>query len=195
MVNLAVGMEGARRVARPTARLVLDALLPPRCLGCDALVEEPGSLCAGCWQGIDFLTPPCCAACGYPFEYALPEEALCAACLWRRPAYDRARAVFRYGEASRGLILGFKHGDRTHAAPAFARWLARAGAEALAAADLIDSRFDARILGLCTVGGKAAIRPSLTGRAWITGLHHYSLDPTDPFPEGYTLSDTWYRVV
>ncbi len=137
MVNLAVGVEGARRMARPTARLVLDALLPPRCLGCDALVEEPGSLCARCWQGIDFLTPPCCAACGYPFEYALPEEALCAACLWRRPAYDRARAVFRYGEASRGLILGFKHGDRTHAAPAFARWLARAGAEALAAAAVI----------------------------------------------------------
>ncbi len=67
--------------------------------------------------------------------------------------------------------------------------------DAYVSRSLIDSRFDARILGLCTVGGKAAIRPSLTGRAWITGLHHYSLDPTDPFPEGYTLSDTWYRVV
>ena len=34
-----------------------------------------------------------------------------------------------------------------------------------------------------------------TGRNPSIRLHHYSLDPTDPFPEGYTLSDTWYRVV
>jgi len=122
----------ARPLARRAGRLVLDALLPPRCLGCGALVEEPGTLCAGCWQGIEFLAPPCCAACGHPFEYALPDGTLCAACMWRQPAYDRARAVFRYDNASRELVLGFKHGDRTYAAPAFARWLARAGSESLA---------------------------------------------------------------
>ncbi len=31
----------------------------------------------------------------------------------------------------------------------------------------------------------------ITGRAWITAFHQYVLDPTDPFPTGYTLSDTW----
>ena len=75
-----------------------------------------------------------------------------------------------------------------------ARGLLGAGDEYVSRS-LIDSRFDARILGMCTVGGQPAIRPSLSGRAWITGLHHYSLDPADPFPEGYALSDTWYRVV
>jgi ComF family protein len=45
--------------------------------------------------------------------------------------------VLAYDDASRGLILGFKHADRTHAAPAFARWMARAGAELLLTADVI----------------------------------------------------------
>ena len=43
----------------------------------------------------------------------------------------------RYGEVSRRLVVGFKHGDRTHAAPAFGRWLARAGAELLGDADIV----------------------------------------------------------
>ena len=42
-----------------------------------------------------------------------------------------------YDDASRELVLGFKHGDRTQAAPVFGRWMARAGAELLAEADLI----------------------------------------------------------
>lgn len=41
----------------------------------------------------------------------------------------------------------------------------------------------------CDVGDAPAVVPSLSGRAWITGLHQYSLDPSDPFPQGYTLSD------
>ena len=39
------------------------------------------------------------------------------------------------------------------------------------------------------------IATSISGRAWITGIHQYMLDPTDPFPTGYTLSDTWYRAL
>jgi ComF family protein len=137
MAALADGTAPARRLVRRTARLFLDALLPARCLGCGELVDEPGSLCVRCWEGVRFLGPPCCAACGYPFEYAMPDGTLCGACLWRRPAYDRARAVFRYDETSRELVLRFKHGDRTEAAPAFARWLARAGAQTIETAALI----------------------------------------------------------
>jgi ComF family protein len=45
--------------------------------------------------------------------------------------------VLIYDDVSRGLVLGFKHADRTHAAPAYARWMARAGAELLTTADVI----------------------------------------------------------
>ncbi len=43
----------------------------------------------------------------------------------------------RYDEASRELILAFKHADRTEAAPVFARWLEQAGAESIAEADFV----------------------------------------------------------
>ena len=56
---------------------------------------------------------------------------------------------------------------------------------------LIGSRFEGRILGETTIAGRAAILPSLKGRAWITGLHTYLLDPDDPYPTGYLLGDTW----
>ncbi|MFQ5783752.1 MAG: ComF family protein [Alphaproteobacteria bacterium] len=113
---------------------VLDALLPPRCLGCAASVDVPGRLCPDCWSGVDFIAPPYCARCGFPFDFDEGEEALCGACAASPPAFDRARAVLRYGGVARELVLGFKHGDRTHAAPAFAVWMAQAGGALLAGA-------------------------------------------------------------
>ena len=58
----------------------------------------------------------------------------------------------------------------------------------------IDSRFDCRIEALARVGDREAVVPSLSGRAWITGTHQHMLDPDDPWPEGYRLSDTWPRM-
>ncbi len=56
---------------------------------------------------------------------------------------------------------------------------------------IIDSRFDCSIVEETRVGDKAAIIPSIRGRAWITGTHQIMLDPDDPWPDGYRLSDTW----
>ena len=56
---------------------------------------------------------------------------------------------------------------------------------------LIDSTFDCQIEETTTVGGKPAILPSLSGSAWISGMRTLMLDPADPWPEGYRLSDTW----
>jgi proline racemase len=56
---------------------------------------------------------------------------------------------------------------------------------------IIDSVFDCRVERETEVGGLAAIVPSIQGRAWITGTHQHMLDPADPWPEGYRLSDTW----
>jgi proline racemase len=61
---------------------------------------------------------------------------------------------------------------------------------------VIDSRFEGRIESETRLkDGTKAIIPSIAGRAWITGMHSYLLDPQDPWPEGYTLSDTWYRAL
>ncbi len=116
---------------------ILDALLPPQCLCCGAMVDRQGNLCAPCWSGMRFLEPPCCQACGIPFPYDEGEEALCAACSRRRPDYDRARAVLAYDDHSRPLLLRLKHGDRLDGVPAFGQWLARAGMGFWADADLL----------------------------------------------------------
>ncbi len=125
------------RGIRSLPGLALNALLPPRCLGCGCVVARTAALCADCWRGVQFLDPPLCALCGFPLEYDLGPEALCGACVREPPGFDRARAVMRYDEGSRGLVLGFKHADRTEGAVAYGAWLARAGAELAAEADLI----------------------------------------------------------
>ena len=101
------------------------------------MVHESGTLCASCWEHIDFLGQPLCHACGLPFEFDHGAETLCGVCARERPVFGRARAVMRYNEHSRDLILGFKHGDRTFAAPAFARWMVRAAAGLINDADLV----------------------------------------------------------
>jgi trans-L-3-hydroxyproline dehydratase len=58
-------------------------------------------------------------------------------------------------------------------------------------ASVIGSTFEGRIVMETTVGGRAAIVPAIRGSAWITGITQVLVDPTDPFPEGYLLSDTW----
>ena len=62
------------------------------------------------------------------------------------------------------------------------------------ARSIIDSQFQGRIAGTTTVGGHPAIIPEITGRAWITGTHQHMLDPDDPWPGGYRLSDTWPEI-
>ena len=56
---------------------------------------------------------------------------------------------------------------------------------------IIGSTFEGRIVGQTTVGNRAAVIPEISGRGWITGMHQHMLDPSDPWPEGYRLSDTW----
>jgi proline racemase len=68
--------------------------------------------------------------------------------------------------------------------------------EGFVSRSVIGSRFDARIEEATKLkDGTPAILPSIAGRAWITGFHQYLLDPYDPWPEGYTMGDTWYRTL
>jgi proline racemase len=71
-----------------------------------------------------------------------------------------------------------------------ARGLMHVG-DAMTHASVIGSTFDGRIIAETTVGGRAAIVPAIRGSAWITGITQVLVDPADPFPEGYLLSDTW----
>ena len=63
--------------------------------------------------------------------------------------------------------------------------------DVLTQVSLIGSTFSGRILGTTNVGDVPAILPEISGRGWITGIHQHMLDPTDPWPQGYRLTDTW----
>jgi proline racemase len=56
---------------------------------------------------------------------------------------------------------------------------------------IIGTEFIGTILGTTEAGGVPAVRPAITGSAFITAFHQYVLDPADPFPTGFRLGDTW----
>ncbi len=63
--------------------------------------------------------------------------------------------------------------------------------DTLRAQSIIGSTFHGRIAAVAQVGDSPAIIPEITGRGWITGTHQHMLDPSDPWPHGYRLNDTW----
>jgi ComF family protein len=124
---------GFRRIGKA----IIDGVLPPRCLACGEIVDDPSGLCAGCWRRITFFAQPWCAVCGLPFPHPMGKDAICADCGREKRSWDRARAVLRYDKNSRHLVIALKHGDGTHLAIAFGRWMHRAGDEVLSGADLL----------------------------------------------------------
>jgi len=56
---------------------------------------------------------------------------------------------------------------------------------------VIDSVFTGRIAAMTEVAGRPAIVPEITGSAWVTGTHQHLVDPSDPWPRGYRVADTW----
>jgi len=63
--------------------------------------------------------------------------------------------------------------------------------DTLLARSIIGSEFLGRVEEETSIESTPAIRPSISGRAWITGRSVFTLDPADPFPLGYRLTDTW----
>jgi proline racemase len=56
---------------------------------------------------------------------------------------------------------------------------------------ILDTVFTGRVVEATRVGPYPAIVPTITGQAWITGFADYVVDPTDPFPDGFTIGDIW----
>ena len=63
--------------------------------------------------------------------------------------------------------------------------------DSFTATSIINSEFTGRIVADTKVADHPAIIPKITGSAWITGSYQHVLDPTDPWPDGYRLNDTW----
>jgi ComF family protein len=120
--------------ARALARGLLDLVFPPHTLDRSGFAQSIG-LSAEAWTRVTFISEPVCDGCGAPFEYETGER--CAVCLAHPRAFDRARAAVLYDDASRDLILQFKHADRTDLAGLFVGWIGRSAEDLLRDADAI----------------------------------------------------------
>ncbi|MEN6541148.1 ComF family protein [Parvibaculum sp.] len=136
-VGIAERSVGWARAALGLAARLADLALPPLCISCGRGVEAHGALCGPCWVAVGFIDAPFCPVSGLPFPYDPGPGIVSAAALASPPPYARARAVMRYSDESAKLVHRYKYGDRMEVAPAFARWMARAGRELLEDAHIV----------------------------------------------------------
>ena len=109
-------------IVRSGLQSLLDFVLPARCAGCGAIVDEVHSFCVTCWTQVEFLGENGCTTCGMPLEATEAEE--CGACLARPPQIQRTRAAVAYDDLSRGIAIRLKYGRKVALARTMARYMA-----------------------------------------------------------------------
>ena len=110
----------------------IDLVFPPRCPLCGQGISAQTGLCSSCWNELVIPGQPACESCSRPFDGGIAQGAICAPCLAEPPRHDGIAAATLYNEASRRLVLAFKHGNRIALAPMMARLLGRQMAARLA---------------------------------------------------------------
>jgi len=112
-----------RRGSR-VARGLLDAVVPPACLGCRRPLTEPRTLCALCWRDLEIVSPPICDISGTPLAYDAGPGARAKELSWNFPLYDKARTATVFGAMSRHLVHQLKYRDVPGVASLMARLMA-----------------------------------------------------------------------
>jgi ComF family protein len=134
------GQPSLSNLGVPVRRLfaaAADFMVPPVCLGCQKPLGSHDCLCAACWCQISFIRAPLCDRLGWPMPFDTGGLMVSAQASAEPPDYDRARAVAKFEGLMRPLVHGLKYSDRHDARRLFGTWMAAAGADLLADADLI----------------------------------------------------------
>ena len=126
-------------VLRGLAHAALDTVFPPACLNCRESTGASGSLCAACWAQVRFIERPFCDRLGTPFAMDLGNDGLLSPeAVADPPVYARARAVAHFEDGPvRRLVHRLKYSDRMELAKPLGAWMARAGNEILAEAEVL----------------------------------------------------------
>jgi len=134
-VKAFVAARATMAPVRALAASAVDLAFPPD----TEAGHHPSGMPSAAWSKIRFLADEGCDMCARPFLGGLHfgRDALCSACTEKPFPFVKARAACIYDDASRGIVLGFKHGDRLDYAPMLVRWLERAGADLWGNADAI----------------------------------------------------------
>lgn len=113
MTGKATIVEGAKAGWRS----VLNLLMPPACMACEAPVAAPLSLCGACWSALPRIDGARCAQCSLPLPMAWQAESHCLGCLKDPPPFTKAVAPFLYEGPARQIVLRFKNGKDRWADP------------------------------------------------------------------------------
>ena len=106
-------------------RPVVDLVYPPRCVSCGDAVAAQGALCAQCWGELETPGEPACKSCQRPMgSGAKAKSDICFVCSADPPQHAGVIAATLYNDASRKLILTFKHGGKISLAPMLAGFMA-----------------------------------------------------------------------
>lgn len=116
---------------------MLNFIFPPQCPICKTRVQNVHTLCNECFGHIRFISKPYCDKCGRPFEFQITEEYLCGTCLTKKQIFHKARAVFKYDDFSKRLILPFKHSDHIELTALLTNLLFQAGSDLFAEIDIL----------------------------------------------------------
>jgi ComF family protein len=135
--QVAMGVDAIKTLARKARNVSAAVLFPPVCAGCRRHVAEPGTLCGECWPKLRFLEKPWCEVMGTPFAHEFGPGFLSAEAIANPPPFERARAAVAYSGVARQMVQGLKFSDRTDLSPWMAKWMARAGTELMADADVV----------------------------------------------------------
>lgn len=103
---------------------VVDLVFPPRCPLCGEGLSAQVGLCGACWSELAIPGDPACSLCQRPFGDGVADGLTCAPCMQQPPKHDGIAAGTLYNDASRRLVLAFKHGGRIALAPMMARLIA-----------------------------------------------------------------------
>lgn len=103
----------------------VDLIYPPRCPICGDAIGAQNGVCVACWSELELPTQTGCASCGRPIDgYDAVGSPHCARCLANPPQHDGIISATVYNDASRKLVLAFKHGRRIALAKMFGRLMA-----------------------------------------------------------------------
>lgn len=112
---------------RASFQTAVSLVYPPKCLGCDELVEQDFGLCGACWGDAHFISGTVCEGCGLPLIGDADGFRLdCDECMSTPRPWSQGRAALLYKDKARRLVMALKHGDRADLAAPVAGWIARA---------------------------------------------------------------------
>lgn len=118
-------------------RNAADTLWPPRSLVSGNRGAGAGPVGATEFGQLGFITGALCNHCGAPMDFDLGEEAVCAACIARPPAWSRARGALVYDDGSRRMVLDLKRSGRRDGLRTLAGWMLQVGRPLVDEADVI----------------------------------------------------------